>query len=863
MYRSALLMLTVLLTLSFSQQANACKKKKKTPVTTTTTAAASDAKKKNILDGCRKYEGLFTIYQDSTSGKTYMLIKEDQLNKEYIYFSYIENGVLDASFHRGQYRGEQIFSLRKYFGRIEFVQQNTNYFFDTTNAVSKAADANISPSILASEPTLDDHKVKGEFLINADKIFLTENISQVKPNSDPRMPFGFKLGKLSTEKTKYLGIHSYPQNTDVMVEYVYENDNPAAASPAVTDARYVSVKMQHSIVEVPKNDFQPRADDPRVGFFSKQVNDMTSTGAVNYKDVIHRWNLVKKDPAAAVSEPVKPITWYIENTTPKAFRETIKKGVLAWNVAFEKAGFKNAIQVFEQPADATWDAGDIRYNVLRWTSSPNPPFGGYGPSFCNPRTGEIIGADIMLEYVLITNRLREDRIFNSAGMDLIEEEQAAEQHRNDASPYCSFGTHMVNNNILGIAAMKMIDATDAEQSEYIKAALMDVVMHEVGHTLGLMHNMKSSNMISPDDIDNKELTQKIGLIGSVMDYNLPNIALDHSKQGEYYPSRVGPYDEWAIEYAYSPSVADAKAEKERLSKILSRSAEPRLMFGNDADDMRAAGRGIDPRVMVGDLTSDAITYSIKRIELCKKILPTIKQRFAINGQSYQELRSTYLVLTGAQATALGVISRYIGGVYVNRAFIGQPDSIGKPYVPVDYKDQKRAMAALSKYLFSKDAFKGEEELYSYLQQQRRGFNFFNANEDPRITERALTVYRSIFAQLLHVNVLDRLTDSELYGNKYTLSEMMDDLTKAVFAEDMKGNVNIFRQFSQAEYVGLLIRIANNYSGEFDHPSMSNALYQLKQIQKDEKASASIGDLGTKAHREQLLYQIEKALSPKG
>ena len=150
---------------------------------------------------------------------------------------------------------------------------------------------------------------------------------------------------------------------------------------------------------MPQNQYQPRFEDVRVGDFTTQVSDMTTPDDVTpYRDLIHRWNLVKKNPDQGISEPTEPIVWWIENTTPLEFRDAIKEGVLAWNRAFAHAGFHNAVQVKIQPDDAAWDAGDIRYNVLRWTSSPNPPFGGYGPSFVNPKTGQILGADIMLEY---------------------------------------------------------------------------------------------------------------------------------------------------------------------------------------------------------------------------------------------------------------------------------------------------------------------------------------------------------------------------------------------------------------------------------------------------------------------------------
>ena len=163
---------------------------------------------------------------------------------------------------------------------------------------------------------------------------------------------------------------------------------------------------------MPDSNFKARMDDPRVGYFTHQVNDMTSVGALNYRDVIHRWRLEKKDPTALISEPVKPITWWIENTTPKELIPTIKKAGETWNLAFEPLGFKNAVVIKVQPDSATWDAGDIRYNVLRWASSPNPPFGGYGPSFVNPITGEILGADIMLEWVFVTNRIVSEETFS-------------------------------------------------------------------------------------------------------------------------------------------------------------------------------------------------------------------------------------------------------------------------------------------------------------------------------------------------------------------------------------------------------------------------------------------------------------------
>src|SRR5690606_29464217 len=267
-----------------------------------------------------------------------------------------------------------------------------------------------------------------------------------------------------------------------------------------------------------------------------------------YRDMIRRWHLVKKDPDAALSEPVEPITWWIENSTPHEWRETIKEGVLEWNKAFEKAGFSNAMAVEVQSDTATWDAGDIRYNVLRWTSSPNPPFGGYGPSFVNPRTGQIMGADIMLEYVHFTNRVFYDKLYDLSA------HQAAFTGEAENMPemYCSLGHLMHESNMFGQAFLEAANASDLEMARMKKEAMKALIMHEVGHTLGLNHNMKASQVYSVEQLADATYMNGKCLTGSVMDYAAINLTRDRSKQGHYYDMSVGPYDVWAIQFGYTP-----------------------------------------------------------------------------------------------------------------------------------------------------------------------------------------------------------------------------------------------------------------------------------------------------------------------
>jgi len=779
-----------------------------------------------------------------------MVISDEHLDKDYIHFNQVSNGVVDAGRFRGAYGGSKVFKVKKFYDKIEFVSQNTSFYFDPENAISKSKDANTSEGIMATVKIEAYDKKEGLYLIKADGLFLRETFAQIKPPRFPgSSPMAFTLGNLDKTKTKINSIKNYDDNTNLEVEYVYSKPSVLnGGSQAVTDGRNVSIKVFHSLIAMPDNDYTPRFDDPRVGYFTTEVNDQTATNSAPYKDLVHRWNLVKKDPNAAISEPVKPITWWMENSTPIEWRETIKQGVLEWNKAFEKAGFKNAMVVKLQPDDADWDAGDINYNVLRWTSSPNPPFGGYGPSFVNPKTGEIIGADIMLEYVHFTNRVFYDQLFDLAKADA---EFNASDYLKKNKVLCSFGHVMHENTMFGQAVVEASGGSDLEMARMKKEAMLALIMHEVGHTLGLNHNMKASQLFSPEELADKEFIEGKCLTGSVMDYAGINLTNNRTKQGQYYDTSVGPYDVWAIQFGYTPF----QSEAEKIA-LLNRSTEPELIFGNDADDMRAPGKAIDPRVMIGDLSNDQIGYSIDRIKLVDSMMNHVKTKFSKTGESYQELRRAYYLLSGQRAVAANVISRFIGGVYVDRAMVGQKGA-AQPYTPVSLEDQKRAMTALSKYAFAPDAFSAPNDLYSYLAMQRRGYNFFRGPEDPKIHQQVLTYQQNVLSHILHPNTLQRITDSELYGNKYTLSKYMSDLNSAIFKADIYGNVNSFRQNLQISYTNRLIdMLTGKQSSRFTNNAKSMALYNLKQIRT---MAAPSGNVSSKAHKQHLRTLIDNAL----
>jgi len=818
-----------------------------------------EKKEKTIEDltkSSRMIDGLFPIYQDTITGELKMIISHDQLDKDFIYFSQIADGVTEAGSFRGSYGADVVFNIKKYFNKIEFVAPNTNFYFDKDNPLSRSKDANMSHAIISSNKIIKEDIEDKRILINVNDLFLSETLRRVKP---PRYPGSsstrFTLGSFDKGKSKVKEINNYPRNTNLKTEYVYKNPGVLnSGSEAVTDGRYVSIEVFHSMMAMPEDGYEIRYDDPRVGYFLTSVNDMTETGTTNYRDMVNRWRLIKKNPELEISEPVTPITWWIENSTPLEWRETIEEGVLEWNEAFEKAGFKNALVVKTQPDDAEWDAGDIRYNVLRWTSSPNPPFGGYGPSMTNPRTGEIIGADIMLEFVHFTNRVFYNKLVGDAKTYMsLEEDNEIHNHEGHDAFYCSMGHLMHENLLFGKALLEIDGASDYDLDRIEKEGLKSLIMHEVGHTLGLNHNMKASQIYSPSELYDAEFIEGKALTGSVMDYAGINLTPDRSMQGQFYDMALGPYDVWAVQYGYTPFNSDAE-----MNDLLSRSTEPELIFGNDADDMRSPGKAIDPRVMTGDLSNDQISYSIDRFNIVNDMMKKIKSKFNKEGDTYEDLRRAYYTLNSQAARAGDVVSRFIGGVYVDRSTIGQPGGT-KPYTPVSEKDQRRAMQTLNTYIFSPNAFNHPNEVYNYLARQRRGFDFFSGPEDPKIHDQVLSYQSRVLAHILHPNTLQRIIDSELYGNTYTLSEFMTDLNESIFMTDLKTDVNTFRQNLQAVYVTRLLEMVGGKSSDrFKIPAKSMAIYNLEKIHK--MMQKPKGNTSSIAHRNHIKLLIQSAFN---
>ena len=845
--------------LSLLTMAQQDKTKATGPAPSTDSSKPAAVKKPGITEkvkSSKKSEGLFTLYQDTATGSVQLYVRKGQLDKEYIYQSFSINGPTALFLNQSMHRLTFVFKIQKFFDRLEVSQVNTDFYYDKDNPISRTRGVDVPDAVILSEKiTAED---PDGYLINADALFLGDKLDPVKPLSPPGLPPGaqFVLGGLNPSKSKYQQIRSFPNNTDVVVDLAYDNPAPFnGGGKDITDARYVRVRMQHSLIEMPKNDFRPRRDDPRVGFFMQEKDDQTSTKIVRYKDVINRWNLKKKDPSAALSEPVEPIVWWVENTTPVEYRETIVEAGLKWNQAFEKAGFKNAVVMKIMPDNADWDPADIRYNVIRWVSSAQPQYGAIGPSFVNPETGQILGADITIEWRAGSiNPVLYD-LFNT---EQSEQNAALQQFLNKDGQLCTLADELKAQLMAGYTIAEANGGlSESEIMQIHKQFLTYLVLHEMGHTMGLNHNMKASQLLKPSEINDSKVSREEGLIGSVMDYPAINISPDRSKQGDYYTMRTGPYDLWAIEYGYT----ECKPEEEDavLSKILARSTEPELAFGNDADDMRAPGKAIDPRVMINDLSGDAVAYGEDRLKLVNTTIGKIKDKCA-NGNPYVELVARYNALQRQRIDMVAAVSRYVGGVYIDRSVVGQnPNS--KPYTPVPLEKQKKAMDVITKYVLAPDAFKADQALFPYLQVPRRGFNFFAVTEDPKLAAIYQSIQMNPIVHILHPVTLQRITNSRLYGNQYAVADVMNDLTKGIFSADLAGKVNVYRQYLQTQYVKMLANMITSPIAGYDDVAKADALYSLKKI-KSMLSTAASPDEDTKAHRANLVFLIDQATTVK-
>ena len=818
------------------------------------TSASADKPKpkvktiKEFVKDKTRIEGLFPMYQDKESGAVFLELSPDQLDREYIYYTFVKSGtggllgMLSGLRTAGDIKDNYVVKFRRHFNEVDIVRQNTDYVFDAGTPLARAQGVNNPDAVMAVlNVVAEDKDEPGKrVIVAASALFEGTDLFRLGDASPLLKALGV-TPTLSKKKTSVRSVHNYPDNSAVVAEYVF--DFKMGPNPA-------SVFVQHNFTRMPEDGFAARLDDPRVGYFTERKTNLSSVEGLPYEDKIRRWRLEKADPKAAVSKPKKPITYWIQNTTPLEYRETIRHAALQWNKVFEAAGFRDAIEVKIQPDDADWDAGDIRYNVIQWIASPSPLYNGYGPSVVNPRTGEIISANIVIEQANIRRQLLLDDIFlGGATADSDGAVEASDECRAAAQSRLSLG--FAQAMLMAGATALAPGQTEEGLRKIIRDNLTYLVMHEMGHTFGLTHNMKASYYRSIEELQGA-LPAGEPITGSVMDYPAANILPNSNGVEPVYPNVPGPYDYWAIEFGYSPAM-NVDAVRNRH---LARAGEPGLLFGNDSEDMRTVGRGIDPRVIPYDMSNEPLTFAKIQMDMIRDAQHRLRERVLSPNETYDNLLRAHELLSSIYARHGQAISRFVGGVYVDRGIVGGMVENRVPLTPVSGEDQRRAMALLNQYFFAPDAFSYPEGYFAYLLEQRRGQSGVDV---PAIHADVWSMQSKVLDHLLNPATLQRMADSTSYGNSYGVSAMLHDLSGAIFAADAGGKANSFRQSLQVKYVRRLIDVYENKDVRYDL-ARPIVYAELSSVRSNARKREKRGDSGTRAARQYIAQLVDDAFN---
>lgn len=842
----------------------------------------------DIVKDAQVIKGLFTLYR--TEEKTFLEILPEQLDKIYLVSMTVDSGIGEGGFYAAAMAGEAPIVFHKQGKNVQLIVKNTRFQADN-GPMSRAVARSFSDSILGITKIESlSHPERKSILIDLGAFVLTDlPMLSYDLEATFRIPYRFDP-KNSTFGT----LKAFPQNVEIETIAHYATERPplppllpAGAPPPplpppprnLPDVRSMLFHLRYSISERPQTGYRPRLADARVGHFVNTLEDYSDDNRNNTaRRYINRWHLVKQDPSAALSPPKQPIVFWLENTIPVKYRDAIRDGILMWNKAFEKVGFQNAIEVKVQPDDADWDPGDVRYNTIRWFAGyPDPGFA-QGPSRTDPVTGQIYDADIRFSESMTRFSRREvqEQIYPAAMPWEYTTPRAfvAPWSVTNSSYDCDFAAGAVKDAefAFDLLTARGMDPNGAEADKFIQDFLRAIAAHEVGHTLGLRHNFRASTIHSLEQDQDPSVTSREGLTGSVMDYIPTNIAARGGKQGEYHQSTLGPYDYWAIEYAYKPiDTPTAEGELTELRKIASRAAEPQLAYDTDEDAGFGPGLDMDPVVNRFDLGTDPLKYYAHRVGLAHEIWNNMEQRLEKQGESYQVLRRSFNSALGQTAQSLFLASKYIGGMYHYRSFVGDPGN-RLPFEPVAADKQKEALKLITDNLFAPTAFQFKPQLLNKLENERFiDFNNFTpSRQDVPIHQVVLSLQRQVLDRIFLPTVLNRIQDSEMRvappAQPFTMgllfTEIQDSIWEETKAPGVSLNINSYRRSLQREHlrkmIGMVLRDAA--APEDARTLARQSLVTLRgQLQRTLARPGMNTSLEVRAHLAESIARIDEAL----
>ncbi|MEH2146858.1 zinc-dependent metalloprotease [Nostoc sp.] len=841
-----------------------------------------------IVNRIDKLEGLFTLYCSEDSGKVYLELKPEQLNKDYLAIVTLESGVGESGIYSGLPLSDFLFYFRRVNNRLHFVLRNVKFRTDSEPEQRSVA-RSFSDSVLYSLEIATIDPKSQNILIN-----LNELLMQDFPGLTPLLKYSLQADyRLDPRKSYFDDVNSFPENVEIDSIYGFSSLE-GSNLVSVPDSRALSLKVHYSFSQLRENNgYIPRLADDRVGYFTTAFQDFSNNNAhESFVHYINRWHLEPSNPNTPLSPPKKPIVYWIENAVPLKYRDAIREGVLMWNKAFEKAGFQNAIEVQQMPDDADWKPADVHYNTIRWFNSLDAGFA-RGPMRVNPFTGEILDADIIVDANMVrliqqeyhalmgtnsslrTNPCQEKTKRHEDAGKFLDRFFASSSPALFSSSESCYGRESSNQAAMGALALSILPNTTPSSEtmkEYVHQYLRSLIAHEVGHTLGLRHNFYGSTMLAPQELNNTEITHTKGLVGSVMDYLPVNIAPQGVQQGDYFPGVIGAYDEWAIEYGYKKCPSTAlevtipESEKTFLDQIALASPQPELSYATDEDIW-----DINPLANVWDMSSDVLLYSQWQMDNARFMWQRLDKGYLSKGESYSNLRLKFNRVLKYYFRNATLLSKYIGGQSFRR--LHSSDDAAWAFVPVSLFKQRQALIKLQQYVFAEDAFSFSPQLLNQLAPSRWehwGSSAPNNRLDYPIHDRILSFQSAILRSLLDRDRLNRLQDIELKtlpGEALSIPELFDTLQTGiwteVFAPGEPKPISSIRRSLQQEYLNILLQMM---LGTTNTPEDGRTLawYELRRLQKAiDVRLKQIGeslDIYTLAHLEASGDRITKALN---
>ncbi len=788
----------------------------------------------DVVKGAHHLSGFFHLYQKDE--KVWMELRPEHFDKPFFMSVNTTRGVGERGIYGSQMGRSEVVVLRKLGNLVQLIALNTDFRAKPGTPLGTAVSQGFSDSLLAVAPLASaPHPQSKGVLVEANTLLFGDI-----PAYSTQLEAAFRMAyTMDARNSSFTNIRTDDSMTGFAVNAHYFVPRvpapPLAYTPtyvpppySTPDPRSLFLGLYYSFAPLPEHPMPGRLADDRIGHFVSTTYDYTDDVKPSlYTHVVNRWRLEKADPSQPLSEPKQPIVYWLDRNIPEKYRESVKQGILAWNDAFERIGFKNAIVVKQQGPNDTFDTMDVRHASVRWYVGADAGIA-IGPRQVDPRSGEILDADIAMSDIFGRNARRlasEDLRWTSAlsaygmaaGMPPLAgalpqdgavqpaaaplaqpwaqslaqapaqpqpwAQQAAGPH---AWPYsaqardahCGYGMESAQEMGFALDVMEArgeLDMDSPKAEALAQAYVKSVIMHEVGHTLGLRHNFRSSTIYSLFQLRDKAFTDKHGISGSVMDYTPFNLAIKGEEQGAYVMDRLGPYDYWAIEYAYKPIAPEQ--EKEELARIASRSNEPLLAFATDNEAYNGMS---DPEVNLFDLGSDPMAYAQKRLTISRELWDRVQARQLKPGESYDVLRRSFVYGIDQFARSVPVVVKYVGGVVHVRDHAGSGRT---PFQPVPAMRQREALALLTNNLFKADSFKFPPSLLSRLSGNQMMFSY---RPDISINTVVLYLQTVVLDQLLSDAVAGRLRDSQekLDNPKLALSldELYTTLQSAVWSE---------------------------------------------------------------------------------